>query len=114
MKNPNLFYTFFYFQLQKAKDDAEEAYNSISEAAKKEVNKMILKKPFVLLRLLAYSLAGNFWMPRLPGCISWFVLQADHPVVSLLVRHMSNNNMNICAIFMLKPEYQKISIYHTS
>ena len=34
-------YTFFYFQLQKAKDDAEEAYNSISEAAKKEVNKMI-------------------------------------------------------------------------
>ena len=31
----------FYFQLQKAKDDAEEAYNSISEAAKKEVNKMI-------------------------------------------------------------------------
>ena len=36
-----VFYTFFYFQLQKAKDDAEEAYNSISEAAKKEVNKMI-------------------------------------------------------------------------
>ena len=25
----------FYFQLQKAKDDTEEAYNSISEAAKK-------------------------------------------------------------------------------
>ena len=41
LKNPNLFYTFFYFQLQKAKDDAEEAYNSISGAAKKEVNKMI-------------------------------------------------------------------------
>ena len=34
-------FTHFYFQLQKAKDDAEEAYNSISEAAKKEVNKMI-------------------------------------------------------------------------
>ena len=25
----------FYFQLQKAKDDTEEVYNSISEAAKK-------------------------------------------------------------------------------
>ena len=53
-------------------------------------------------------------MPPLPGCISRFVLQADHPVVGLHVRHMSNNNMNICAIFMLKPEYQKISLYHTS
>ena len=32
---------FYILQLQKVKDDAEEAYNSISEVANKEVNKMI-------------------------------------------------------------------------
>ena len=43
LKNPKLFCTFFfgYFQLQEGTDDAKEVYNSISEAAKKEVNKMI-------------------------------------------------------------------------
>ena len=48
LKNPKLFCTFFfcYFQLQEGTDDAKEVYNSISEAAKKEVNKMILKKAF--------------------------------------------------------------------
>lgn len=32
------FFFFLNFQLQKAKEDAEKAYNEISEAAKNEVN----------------------------------------------------------------------------
>ena len=51
-------------------------------------------------------------MPPLPGCISRLVLQADHPVVGLHVRHMSNNNMNICAIFWLNLNIKKL-VYTT-
>ena len=40
---------FFIIEIQKAKDDAEEAYNSISEVAKKEVNKMIYKSLLMIL-----------------------------------------------------------------
>ena len=40
---------FFMIEIQKAKDDAEEAYNSISEVAKKEVNKMIYKSLLMIL-----------------------------------------------------------------
>ena len=40
---------FLIIEIQKAKDDAEEAYNSISEVAKKEVNKMIYKSLLMIL-----------------------------------------------------------------
>ena len=40
---------FFIIEIKKAKDDAEEAYNSISEVAKKEVNKMIYKSLLMIL-----------------------------------------------------------------
>ena len=40
---------FFIIEIQKAKDDAEEAYNSISEVAKKEMNKMIYKSLLMIL-----------------------------------------------------------------
>ena len=47
---PNCFMHFFFItEIQKAKDDAEEAYNSISEVAKKEVNKMIYKSLLMIL-----------------------------------------------------------------
>ena len=53
LKNAKLFHAFFFFiiiiEIQKAKDDAEEAYNSISEVAKKEVNKMIYKSLLMIL-----------------------------------------------------------------
>ena len=52
LKNAKLFPSFFFFfiiEIQKAKDDAEEAYNSISEVAKKEVNKMIYKSLLMIL-----------------------------------------------------------------
>ena len=41
-------------------------------------------------------------MLPLTGGISQFVSQADHHAVDLLVRHMSKDYMNICAVFMLK------------
>ena len=69
------------------------------------MNKIIFKKkPFVLLRL-CYCLAGKLCMLPLSGCISQFVLQADQPIVGVHVRHMSNDYMNICAVFMLNSEY---------
>ena len=40
---------FFIIEIKKAKDDAEEAYNSISEVAKKEANKMIYKSLLMIL-----------------------------------------------------------------
>ena len=63
-----------------------------------------IKKPFVLLRL-SYCLVVKFCMPLLPDCISQCVLQADQPIVGVHVRHMSNDYMNICAVFMLNSEY---------
>ena len=44
-----IFFFFIIIEIQKAKDDAEEAYNSISEVAKKEVNKMIYKSLLMIL-----------------------------------------------------------------
>ena len=44
-------------------------------------------------------------MLPLPGCISQCVLQADQPIVGVHVRHMSNDYMNVCAVFMLNSEY---------
>ena len=47
---PNCFMQFsFIIEIKKAKDDAEVAYNSISEVAKKEVNKMIYKSLLMIL-----------------------------------------------------------------
>ena len=105
---------FFIFSFKKPKTMQRKHTIQFQKLQRKRWIKWYKKRLFVLLRLSAYCFAGKSCMPPWPGCISQLVLQADHPVVGLHVRHMSNNNMNICAIFMLKPEYQKISLYHTS
>ena len=102
----NCFAPFFFviFNFKKAQMMQRKYTIQFQKLQRKRWIKWYKKKPCVLLRL-SYCLAGKLCMLPLSGCISQFVLQADQPIVGVHVRHMSNDYMNICAVFMLNSEY---------